>query len=477
MLNIDTIKDYYNKIAKKRIGFQKRNDYYYSFLASLINQSVDKQAKIAELGCGTGYLLRKLNGVKKIGIDVSSQMLDIGRQEHPEVEFVESPVEIVNIKEKVDVVVLSDLLNESTDIYSLLKNVRKFVASDTKIIITQYNYIWLPFLKMLEFFRLKTPSFIQNYVPNDDILNFLYITDYKVEKYSRHILLPIYIPVISFLINSFVAKLPILNRLCLVELYEVIPAEVAKIDKSVSCSVIVACKEEKGNIRGAIERLPQFADKQELIFVDGDSKDGTVEEIEACIKEFSDKDVSLIKQIPNKGKGDAVRKGFAAAKYDVLMILDADLTVAPEDIPKFYEVIVGGKGTFVNGTRLVYSMEDQAMRTLNYFANRFFGKLFSYLLGQRITDTLCGTKVLYKTDYEKIVATRDYFGDFDPFGDFDLLFGASHNKLQIVELPIVYRNRVWGDIKIHRFRHGLILLKMAAFAFWKLKIKPMFKGK
>jgi glycosyltransferase involved in cell wall biosynthesis len=223
----------------------------------------------------------------------------------------------------------------------------------------------------------------------------------------------------------------------------------------------------------------------EIIFVDGNSNDGTVEMIEEVIRENAGRrDVKLIHQVPpgsadgaghgkmlKLGKGDAVRKGFAAAQGEVLMILDADLTVPPEDLPKFYLALVEGSGDFINGSRLVYPMEREAMRFLNKLANKAFGALFTWLIEQRLKDTLCGTKVLLKRDYERIVAGRSFFGDFDPFGDFDLLFGAAKQSLKIVEVPVRYRERTYGDVKIRRFKHGLLLLKMSAIAFAKLKLR------
>jgi hypothetical protein len=151
------------------------------------------------------------------------------------------------------------------------------------------------------------------------------------------------------------------------------------------------------------------------------------------------------------------------------MILDADLTVAPEDLPKFYNALVENHGEFVNGSRLVYPMEKQAMRFLNLLGNKFFSMMFTYLLDQKFKDTLCGTKVLYRSDYEKLAANRAYFGEFDPFGDFDLIFGAAKQNLKIVEMPIRYAERTYGDTNIHRWRHGLLLLKMVGVAARRLK--------
>jgi glycosyltransferase involved in cell wall biosynthesis len=170
-----------------------------------------------------------------------------------------------------------------------------------------------------------------------------------------------------------------------------------------------------------------------------------------------------------RGKGDAVRKGFAIAQGDILMILDADLTVPPEDLPKFFNAITSNKGEFINGSRLVYPMEDEAMMTLNIIGNTFFSWMFTWLLGQRFKDTLCGTKAISNKNYQKLIANRKYFGDFDPFGDFDLIFGAAKLNLKIIEIPIRYQARQYGQTNISRFRHGWLLIKMVLFAMRKIK--------
>ena len=171
------------------------------------------------------------------------------------------------------------------------------------------------------------------------------------------------------------------------------------------------------------------------------------------------------------GKGDAVRRGFDQASGDVLFILDADLTVDPEDLPKFLTALLEGKGELVIGSRLVYPMERQAMRFANLLGNKAFSRVFSWILEQRITDTLCGTKVLRRSDYLKIQANRAFFGDFDPFGDFDLIFGAAKLNLKIVEVPVRYRDRVYGTTKISRWRHGLLLCRMSWLGLRRLRFE------
>ncbi len=238
--------------------------------------------------------------------------------------------------------------------------------------------------------------------------------------------------------------------------------------KEKSVSVVIPARNEAGNIDDILARVPNMGLRTELIFVEGNSTDDTYAAIERRLKEFPDRPWSLYRQT-GRGKGDAVRLGFRQATGDVLMILDADLTVPPEDLPRFYEAIVEGKGDFINGVRLVYPMEDQAMRLLNLVGNKFFSLTFSWLLGQPIRDTLCGTKVLSRKDYQRIAANQSYFGDFDPFGDFDLLFGAAKLNLRIVDVAIRYRERKYGATNIQRWRHGIALLRMALFASRKIK--------
>jgi glycosyltransferase involved in cell wall biosynthesis len=239
-------------------------------------------------------------------------------------------------------------------------------------------------------------------------------------------------------------------------------------DQPASVTIVVPARNERGNIENAIKRTPAFGTHQEFIFIEGNSSDNTYEEILRVQAAYPDKDIKAMRQT-GKGKGNAVREAFDAATGDILMILDADLTVPPEELPKFYDALRYNKGEFINGCRLVYPMEKNAMRFLNLLGNKFFGWFFSYLLGQRLKDTLCGTKVLYKKDYQTIVDNRSYFGNFDPFGDFDLLFGAAKQNLKITEVIIRYKDREYGSTQISRFRHGVLLFEMSFFAARKIK--------
>jgi glycosyltransferase involved in cell wall biosynthesis len=221
--------------------------------------------------------------------------------------------------------------------------------------------------------------------------------------------------------------------------------------------VVIPARNEAGNIADIFRRVPEMGAGTELIFVEGNSTDDTYATIEKAIASNPGRKSTLLKQT-GKGKGDAVRKGFSNSAGDVLMIL-----------PRYYEALSSGKGEFINGVRLVYPMEREAMRLFNLLANKFFSVAFSWLLGQQVKDTLCGTKVLRKIDYDTIADNREYFGDFDPFGDFDLLFGAAKLNLKFVDIPVRYAERTYGQTKIARWRSGLILLRMMVFALRRIK--------
>ena len=233
-------------------------------------------------------------------------------------------------------------------------------------------------------------------------------------------------------------------------------------------SVIIPCRNESGHIEELVARLPELPTGSEFLFVEGNSTDDTEEVIRRVVAANPQRPLRLLKQ-PGRGKGDAVRLGFAEARGDVVLILDSDMGVAPEEIPKFVRALATGKGELINGSRMVYPMEGRAMRFLNLIANKAFALLFSWLLGQQLRDTLCGTKALYRADYERIAANRAFFGDFDPFGDFDLLFGAARLNMRIRDVAVRYHERLYGETNISRFRHGWLLLRMSAFAARKLK--------
>ena len=461
----------YDELAELRAR-ESRNRYYASQLRRLVCSLTVPGSRVLEVGCGLGDLLAAVQPSRGVGVDISPRMVELARRRHPELDLRVVDVERDRLPEgPFDVVILSDVVGHLDDIQCALERLRGVLAPTGRLIVTHYNFLWEPALKLAEALGLKTTWPDQNWLSMNDIENLLYLSGYDVVRRGTDVLSPLELSKVSELANRVAAKLPVISAGALVQYFVARALAEPEIDKSSSVSIICPCKNEKGNIREAVARTPLLGSATELIFVDGNSTDGTREEIEAVIREHRGPvRVRLIDQGAGRGKGDAVRKGFAAARNDVLMILDSDLTVPPEDLRKFYDALVTKKGDFINGVRLVYPMEGEAMRFLNHVGNKFFSLALSWLLEQPIKDSLCGTKVLCRRDYEKIAAARDFFGDFDPFGDFDLLFGAARLNLKIVDLPVRYRARTYGDTKISRFSHGWLLLKMTAFGFRKLRL-------
>ncbi len=465
-MNPSVTKSYYDSIAPKRDKWKKRNSYYHKTLTKYFRFVVPEGKRVVEFGCGTGDLLNALNPSHGVGIDISGKMLSIAKKKHPHLIFIEADVHEISIDESFDYIVISDLLSSLWDIQLFFNRMKSCIHENTRIIISNYNYTWEPVLRLAELLGLKQKQPLQNWLSVNDIHNLLHLEGYEGIKVESKLLFPVYIPVFNLIVNKFIGNLPLINKLGLIKFITARPVQEKKEEKSVS--IIVPARNERGNIENAILRTPKFGAWQEFIYVEGNSSDNTYEEILRVKEKYSNIPIQAFKQ-SGKGKGNAVREGFAAAKGDILMILDADLTTPPEDMYKFYNALVDGKGEFINGCRLVYPMEKQAMRFLNLMGNKFFGWFFSYLLGQRLKDTLCGTKVLFKSDYETIASNRHYFGDFDPFGDFDLLFGAAKLNLKITEVIVRYRDREYGSTQISRFKHGWLLIKMSLFAAKKIK--------
>ena len=449
--------------------WKAKNRYYYESIERIVRFHIPPGVTVLEIGCGTGDLLHALAPRRGVGVDISPKTVERARGKYPDLTFHVGDAENLPITGEFDYVILSDLIGYLGDVQRAFEELHKICHSRTRVIITYYNYLWEPLLRLGEQLGMKRPQPDQNWLTLGDIQNLLSLANFQTIQKGYKLLLPVRIPLLSTFCNRVLSNLPLLRKLSLVELIIARPAPLPVPEDSLSCSVIVPARNERGNIEGAVARTPKMGRHTELIFVEGNSSDGTAGEIERVIAANPDRKIRLVRQGNGVGKGDAVRKGFASATGDVLMILDADLTMPPEDLPKFFRALASGRGEFINGSRLVYPMEKQAMRFLNTLGNKFFSVAFTWLLDQPFKDTLCGTKVLYRKTYERIAAGRSYFGEFDPFGDFDLIFGAAKLDLKIVEVPIRYRERTYGTTQISRFRHGWLLLRMCLFALRRIK--------
>ena len=459
-------------LTSLRLQSAVRHDYYAQEVQRLVSSLIVPGSRVLEVGSGLGDLLASIGAESAVGIDVSASIVAEAKKRHPNLDFRVLDVERDPLPEgRFDVILLSDAIGLLDDIEVVLERLRPLLSERGQLIVTYYSFLWEPILKLAEVAGQKTRWPDQNWLSMGDVENLLRLSGFEVFRRGTDVLVPTRLPLVSTLANRVVSKLPVVRELSLVDYFVARAVPETLPEKLPSVSIICPTRNEKGNIREAVLRTPMMGPRTELIFVDGNSTDGTVEEIEAVIREYKGPlELKLVLQGTGKGKGDAVRKGFAAAQCDVLMILDSDLTVPPEDLPKFYRALVTGKGQFINGVRLVYPMEGEAMRFLNLLGNKFFSAALSWVLEQPIKDSLCGTKVLYRRDYDAIAANRAFFGEFDPFGDFDLLFGAARLNLQIVDLPVRYRARIYGETKIDRFSHGWLPLKMTGFGFKKLRM-------
>lgn len=342
------------------------------------------------------------------------------------------------------------------------------LSRTSRVLLVAYNPYLSSLYRLANRLQIRKGELPTTFITRFDLENLAKLSGFAITRGRNTAYCPWKLFGIGNLINRLLPSLPGLRWLSLAYLLVLRPVIPETSDPSISC--IIPARNERGNIESVLQRLPNLGCQMEVVFVEGHSQDGTWEEIQRVIsnyqREFS---IKAVKQ-QGKGKADAVRLGFSQASGDLLTILDADLSMPPEMLGRFYRAYCEGQGDFINGSRLVYPMEQGAMRFLNRFGNIFFAKLLSRIIEARIGDCLCGTKLVPRHDYQRMVRWREDFGDADPFGDFELIFPAATLGLGIIEVPIRYRARTYGSTNIQRFFHGFMLLKMAVFAFLAIKI-------
>jgi len=435
-------------------------------LAHYYNLLIPPTANVLEIGCGDGSLLAGLKCVSKTGITATANETAPARTRNPDARiFSIDELETAELG-TFDVILISDTLNLADDVQHLFGDALVYARVETRLLLNFYSSLWRPLASIADALKIRSRPKPSSWLSRSDVRNLLVLSGWEPIKQQERILWPLPTPVIERLVNRWVA--PLLPWFCLTNFVVARPAAKMHTNRAKTVSVVVPARNEAGNIFAAVERTPLMGEWTEFIFVEGGSKDNTWEVIEQLADKFPRHRIKILKQT-GKGKGNAVRDGFEVAKGEILMILDADLTMPPEDLPKYYHALADNHCEFANGCRLVYPMEKKAMRFLNMVANHFFGAAFSWVLGQHLKDTLCGTKVLTRDNWDRIQANRSYFGDFDPFGDFDMIFGADKLNLKISDIPIRYKERTYGETNIERWKHGLLLLRMLAFAARKLK--------
>jgi SAM-dependent methyltransferase len=466
------ILDHAERSAEKRQLFRRRTQFFHAEDLRYLRFLIPEGLRVLELGCGTGDVLAGLKPSYGVGVDFSPAMVEHARRLHPNLKFkvgdIEDPDFMASLPGPFDVILIVDTIGSVDDCQATLEHLHRHCTRTTRLVIAYYSHLWEPLLKVAEWIGWRASQPRQNVMSPADIHALGELADFDLVKAESRLLSPMRLLGPGRFLNRFVSMLPVIRHLSLRH-YSVCRSLHRAHDEEVrSATVLIPVRNERGNIERAVCELPRFCDDMEILFVEGHSKDGTYEEIERVIASYPDRDIKVLRQ-PGKGKGDATFTGFDNARGDVIMILDGDLTVPPDQLPKFWQAIKSGKGEFINGSRLVYPMEDEAMQFLNLIANKLFSLAFTWLLCQRFSDTLCGTKVLRRTDYERLKAGRAYFGDFDPFGDFDLIFGAAKLNLRCIEVPIRYAARTYGQTQISRFSHGLMLIRMVIFAFFRIK--------
>jgi SAM-dependent methyltransferase len=456
---------HWDAVAQKRDSWRGWGGAYHSRLAEVYSFLTVPGLRILEVGCGGGDLLASLKPEDGLGVDFSGEMIRRARARHPGLEFFQADAhDLSAVNAPYDVIILSDLVNDVWDVEAVLKQLHRLTHPTTRLIMNFHSGLWQLPLALAQGLGVAAPMLPQNWLTPVDAEGMLRLAGFEAVRSWHEILIPLHL---AGLFNKALVRLWPFNHLALANFIVARPQPIP-VRSEPSVSIIVPARNEAGNISAIFQRLPEVGPDMQVIFVEGHSRDDTYAAIEREIAAHPSASAILLRQT-GIGKADAVRLGFLRARGDIFMILDADLTVRPEDLPRFYEALCARHGEFINGVRLVYPMEKEAMRGLNFLGNKLFSLAFSWILGQPLKDTLCGTKALWRSDYELIAANRAYFGEFDPFGDYDLIFGAAKLNRKILDLPIRYRERTYGSTNISRWKHGALLIKMVGIAAVRLK--------
>ena len=466
---VKEVLEHYERTCERRANYIAKNAYYYEQVFQLLRFIIPPGKRVLQVGCLTPDFLHAVTPNFGVGIDLSARQVELASRRFPHLRFQVHKNYDVGDVGTFDYVIITDI-NDQADPIASFRTLAAVMNDQTRVIVQNYNHLWEPLVRLTEWLGQKFPLPLQNWLSTAEVANILTLCDYEPLQVYRRVLAPKKIPLLSGLANSFVARLPVVERLNMICLTVArpLPRGLAKQDHSVS--VVVPCRNEVGNVAAAVERIPHLGSHTEIIFCDDKSTDGTADEVRRLQKLYPERDIKLYDG-PGISKALNVRTGFDQARGEILMILDADLTTMPEELPYFYDVIASGKAEFVYGSRFVFPMEGDAMRPLNVVGNRFFSAIFSFLLGQRITDTLCGTKALWRLHWPAIQALAGSWGADDRWGDYDLLFGAAKLHLRLIDLPVHYQERVSGVTKMtKRFWNGLIMARMCWAAFLRFKL-------
>ncbi len=439
--------------------WRRRNPFYHQRKIEYLQFVVPPGESVLVLGCEDGALIDALRPSRGVGVDVSPSAAALGRKRYPKYEFVTSADYDIDTDERFAYVILNDMAGYVDDLFALLTALRRHTSLTSRLVIVQHNYLWRPVLRCAAALRLKRPERIRNWLSVGDLRVFLEATGFEPIDVRPKLFCPKRWLGVGPAINWVAGLMPFVGRLASTEILVARPGDRTTDAARKTASIVLTTRDEHANIEPMVQSIPEVGAHTEILFVEGHSTDGTREEIERVICAYPERNIRLLVQ-DGIGQGDAIRKGFDQATGDVIILLEADRTSPPEDVLKVFEVVASGRAEYVNGSRFVYPRQPGSMPVLNVIGNALFAVWFTWFLGQRTSDVLCGIKAIDRVQFRRLLRNWGFLGLHDPFGDFELAFGAARLGLKISEVPTRYACRQYGVPKTRPLRHGWMLLRM-----------------
>jgi SAM-dependent methyltransferase len=441
----EKVKSHFTTIAAEYDYWKKKNSYYYSSIKDFFRSNIPTGSRVIEFGCATGEILAHCRPANGLGLDLCADLIERAKAKFPQYGFQVQDVEKFVSDEKFDYCIMADLLDHITDIPAVIGNAYNSLNPGGKLAISTINPLWNPVFALLEKLRLKMPEGPHCFIPNRYLEFFCRMAGFEVISKGSLLFIPVRIPLLSGFLNFIMPRLPLVYRFCWVQ--TLVVKKVTRQQKKMSCSVMIPVYNEADNIEECIRRIPALDRDYEILVINDGSQDRTGSILERLTKEIPQLRVVTFPE--NRGKAHAVEEGISAAQKEIIIILDADMAVAPEDIELFIEPLEMGLADFVNGTRLIYTMEKKAMDQIRQIANFSLALLFSFCIKSRITDTLCGTKSFFKKDFQGITISEERWGDLV------LLWSAREKGLNIAEIPVNYYTRKSGESKMKFLSDGM----------------------
>tara|TARA_B110000977_G_scaffold125183_1_gene160299 strand:+ start:1495 stop:2904 length:1410 start_codon:yes stop_codon:yes gene_type:complete len=455
--------NYYLKNKESRENFLKKKNFLFDEISKALNYLINDSNYVKFFCCGNSSIVNKVNSKNIYINEINNTFINSLTKSEIKKE------DEINKNLNFDHIVIADIEHQKFITKNLI-DLNEKIDNECRVIVLSKSIFWSTLINFYKKIKNIGPD-KNNFLPYSNLRKIFLNTNFEIVKNEKIIFFPFQFSLLTKFINQ-IFRFPVLNFFCMINL-----TVLKKVQKKnyqaegKKISFIIPCKNEGGNIKFFYEKIINSTINAEFLFGNDNSSDNTLDEIKKLQQAIPNKEIKIYDG-PGVCKSENVYKGINLASGEIILIYDADLTVSFDDLVNSINLLLKTDADFINCTRMIMPQQKNAMKFLNFYGNLFFAFLFSILFKQKITDTLCGTKIFFKKDWEQIKKYNNTWGAKDLWGDFDLLLGAYKNNLKIVENPISYTDRKEDETKMTGIiKNSIRMLIITFVAYYKLRIR------